>query len=58
MKDTFNTGIYVDTLTAQSGCDSVRILDLTIIDALTSNEMVTICEGEEYEGYIKYRHLC
>ena len=41
-------GIYTDTLTAVGGCDSVVILGLYINPALSSNNSVSICEGESY----------
>jgi len=41
-------GIYTDTLTAVGGCDSVVILGLYINPPLTSNNSVSICEGESY----------
>src|SRR5690606_33564244 len=45
------SGIYRDTFTSSTGCDSVRILDLTVKPNQTSLTEVTICSGETYEGY-------
>jgi len=46
-----NTGVYEDNFISSSGCDSIRILNLTVIETMSSYETITICEGEEYEGY-------
>ncbi|MEO0776139.1 MAG: T9SS type A sorting domain-containing protein [Bacteroidota bacterium] len=32
----FLTGVYVDTLTRQDGCDSIRTIDLTVLDGPTA----------------------
>ena len=37
------TGIYTDTLTAQSGCDSIVSIDLTILPPDATTENVTAC---------------
>ena len=45
------TGQYIDTLTAQTGCDSIRILDLTVLGEIITNDSILICEGDDYEDY-------
>jgi PKD repeat protein len=42
------TGMYMDTLVANSGCDSIVHLDLTVNPNVTTNLDVSICEGESY----------
>jgi len=42
------SGIYFDTLTATSGCDSILITELTVLPASTSTLQVSICAGESY----------
>ena len=44
-------GIYTDTFTTQQGCDSIRILQLDVADALQTFQTIEICPGQEYEGY-------
>ena len=40
-------GIYRDTLTAQAGCDSIAVMELTIIPALANTiESMGICTGD------------
>ena len=41
-------GVYVTELTSQYGCDSVVILDLSVITVFTFNINAVICEGESY----------
>ncbi len=43
-----NSGVYVDSLTAIGGCDSVVTLTLTILPPLSSHLDVSICEGSKY----------
>ncbi|MEZ4983149.1 MAG: PKD domain-containing protein [Saprospiraceae bacterium] len=42
------SGMYRDTLLANSGCDSIVHLDLTVNPNVTTNLDVSICEGESY----------
>ena len=46
-----DTGIYQDTFLTTEGCDSIRTLDLTVLDAIGSIIEVEICEGQSHEGY-------
>ena len=39
-------GIYLDTLTAQAGCDSIVNSNLTINPAITSSQTIMICNGD------------
>ena len=41
-------GVYLDTLTAANGCDSIVQLSLNIIDIPQTALNVDICEGESY----------
>nr|MDQ3017638.1 hypothetical protein [Bacteroidota bacterium] len=45
------SGSYTDTLMTQSGCDSIRKLELTVTLMLSPTVTATICEGQFYEGY-------
>lgn len=45
------TGVYRDTFTLATGCDSVRVLDLTVRPANGSTLNRTICQGENAFGY-------
>ncbi|MES2847741.1 MAG: gliding motility-associated C-terminal domain-containing protein, partial [Bacteroidota bacterium] len=39
------TGVYTDTLTTTSGCDSIVTLNLTVNDVLTGSETIAICSS-------------
>lgn len=52
-KQLTKTGLYLDTLRAMSGCDSVTALDLTVTPSLLTRFPQTICEGSSYLGYSK-----
>ncbi len=43
------SGIYLDTLDAISGCDSIVTTELTMEPAVTHEQEVHLCFGEEYE---------
>ena len=48
---TYNsTGIYIDTLQAVNGCDSIVRLDLEIVPTLFGESRIELCENETYEG--------
>lgn len=40
------SGSYVDTLTSSLGCDSIVLLNLEVINRVTTNLDLTICEGQ------------
>ena len=42
------TGVYSDTLTTQSGCDSITILHLTVTPISTGTVNASICSGTSY----------
>ncbi len=44
-----STGIYVDTLISDNGCDSIVTLDLTVHPTYSVTVNDTICEGETYD---------
>jgi len=41
-------GVYIDTLTASGGCDSILITALSLMDSFQVNLSAQICEGESY----------
>lgn len=41
-------GTYIDTISAQGGCDSIVTLILEVNEAIEQSQIVTICEGESY----------
>ena len=45
------SGIYIDTLTSISGCDSIRTLNLTVKPKSVSTISQSICEGQSFAGY-------
>ena len=52
-----NTGIYYDSLTTVTGCDSLIIVDLNIIPNNKVEIDTFICEGENYVvGFKKYNN--
>ena len=40
------TGIYTDSLVSVHGCDSLEVVDLTILNQITSSNAQTICDGD------------
>ena len=46
------SGIYVDTLTTISGCDSVVTLDLTINNTLYSTDSAISCDSYNWNGNV------
>ncbi|MFN7118542.1 MAG: gliding motility-associated C-terminal domain-containing protein, partial [Saprospiraceae bacterium] len=45
------SGTYIDTLYAQTGCDSVVKINLKVLPNMSFTLDTTICQGENYEGY-------
>ncbi|HXH18438.1 MAG TPA: choice-of-anchor L domain-containing protein, partial [Chitinophagales bacterium] len=41
-------GLYYDTFTAASGCDSVVVTDLMVLPYLAMNRLVVICNGDSF----------
>lgn len=46
-----SSGNYTDTFSTASGCDSIRILNLTVKPKSFSNASHAICEGQVYQGH-------
>jgi hypothetical protein len=42
------SGVYSDTLTSQGGCDSVLVLNLTVLPAIATEVNATICSNQSY----------
>jgi gliding motility-associated-like protein len=42
------SGVYVDSLTAITGCDSIVTTDLNVLVAISTDVYPTICDGEKY----------
>ena len=45
------TGVYIDTLTAVNGCDSVRTINLTVKPKFSNTISASICQGQTYLGH-------
>ncbi len=41
-------GMYTNTFTSEAGCDSTVTIDVSILPIFSTQEEVTICEGETY----------
>jgi gliding motility-associated-like protein len=46
------SGNYVDVLATVYGCDSTVMLDLSVIEAVTTQEEIALCPGDTYEGTV------
>jgi len=44
-------GIYLDQLLTQQGCDSSRIINLSVLLNSEYVETISICQGETYQGH-------
>ena len=44
-------GTFIDTFTAQNGCDSTRTLELIVIPEIRTDIGATICEGDDFQGF-------
>ncbi len=53
--DLTQTGVYTDSLTTISGCDSIIVLNLTVIESTNETINVDLCYGEFYEGTAYYQ---
>ncbi|CAN5747101.1 hypothetical protein BH11BAC4_BH11BAC4_01760 [soil metagenome] len=45
------SGLFIDTLPAANGCDSIRTLNLTVLPISISTINTSICEGESFLGH-------
>ncbi|MCB0630226.1 MAG: T9SS type A sorting domain-containing protein [Saprospiraceae bacterium] len=45
------SGTYSETFTADNGCDSTQIIELTVRNAIRTSIDAQICAGQEFEGY-------
>ena len=43
-----SSGIYIDTLIASGGCDSILILNLQVATVIVINDTAAICQGNTY----------
>jgi gliding motility-associated-like protein len=50
-QDYDTTGVYTQTYTNSTGCDSLVILQLTVTSKSITEINKTICQGENYAGY-------
>lgn len=41
-----NAGMYYDTLTSSSNCDSIIVTNVTVVPAIINNQNYTICAGD------------
>jgi gliding motility-associated-like protein len=42
------TGVYIDTLESYAGCDSVRVIHLTVSPSYADTLVLTICDADTY----------
>lgn len=50
--DTFtNTGLYIKKLVGSNGCDSLKYLDLTILESTEGSANISSCDSYEWEGF-------
>ena len=47
-----SSGIYVDTLQTENGCDSIVSMDLVINYSSILNEFIVACDSVEWNGNI------
>jgi gliding motility-associated-like protein len=45
------TGFYVDTFLTTAGCDSIRTLELNVVNSISDTLDAEICPGYDFEGY-------
>ena len=45
----YQSGIYEEILQASSGCDSLVLMDIEVLDTFLTNLAVSICQGESYD---------
>ncbi len=46
-----DSGVYRDTFSGSSGCDSIRVVELEVVPNYFSTIDVDLCHGDGYEGY-------
>lgn len=44
-------GVYEDTFALSLGCDSIQVLNLTVLPQVNNTVVIDLCHGESYEGY-------
>jgi len=45
------SGVYTESLQTIHGCDSIRILNLTVSPVISNDTTLSICAGEDHSGY-------
>ncbi len=46
------TGVYIDNLVSDSGCDSIVITNLVVSNMIETNEQILLCSGATYNGTV------
>ncbi len=47
--NTYSTsGVYLDSLSTQNGCDSIIMLDLMVLSEIRNTQRIQICQGDSY----------
>lgn len=44
-------GVYLEQLLTQQGCDSSRVINLSVLPNTEYAETISICQGQTYQGY-------
>ena len=48
----YTSGIYVDTLQTDLGCDSIVTMDLTINYSIQTTDSLVACDSAEWNGNV------
>jgi hypothetical protein len=48
------SGIYMDTISNTSGCDSILTIDVTILEATSTSETIVGCDSASFNGVMYY----
>lgn len=52
-----SSGLYTDSLTSAAGCDSLELIDLTVLNIILTEDSTTICDGDSLLIHGQYQTL-